>query len=149
MTPHRLPHKTFSASQASAVHKGMMANPPSQCPKGSGERRCWIRSLIAVNLILLGACAHHSLGCAFGHYYSDCKPGTTAYEEHNARAIAADIYDDAACKGEGLPVGSTAYTECRVNLAKKLDPDTRAALSAMSKLRGDQLEFEYPAENHV
>jgi len=63
--------------------------------------------------------------------------------------IAAEIYDDTVCKSEGLPSGSPAYTECRVNLANELDPDTRAALSAMSKLQGDQLQFEHPVENSV
>jgi hypothetical protein len=149
MTPRHSPHKTFRAPQPFDAWRGMAANSQSQCAKGPRERRWWIRSLSVVNLILVNACAHHSLGCAFGRYYSDCLPGTTAYEKHNARAIAAELYDDAACKTEGLPSGSPAYTECRVNLANELDPDTRAALSAMAKLRGDQLQFEHPAEDSV
>jgi hypothetical protein len=149
MTPRRSPNKTLRAPQPFDACRSMAANSQSQCANGPVERRWSIRSLIVVNLILVNACAHHSLGCVFGRYYDDCLPGTTAYEEHHARAIATEIYDDAVCKSEALPSGSPAYTECRVNLANKLDPDTRAALSAMSKLQGDQLQFEHPVENSV
>ena len=145
MTPHRSPNKALLAPQP--FHSCMAANPQSQCTRRPAEGKWCIESLIVVNLILLTGCAHDSLGCAFGRYYEDCLPGTTAYEEHNARAIATEIYDDAVCKSEGLPSGSPAYTECRVNLANELDPDTRAALSAMSKLRGDQFQFKPPAED--
>jgi hypothetical protein len=148
MTPRRSPNEKLRAPQPFHACRGVAANSQSQCARGPGERGWCIRSLIAVNLILLNACAHHSLGCAFGRYFSDCLPGTTAYEEHSARAIA-EISDDAVCKSEGLPSGSPAYTECRVNLANELDPDTRAALSAMSELRGDQLQIEHPAADLV
>ena len=147
MTPRRSPNKTLLALQPLHACRGMAPNSRSQCARGPGERRWWIRSLIVVSLILLNACAHHGLGCAFGRYYSDCAPGTTAYEEHNARAIAADRYDDAVCKSEGLPSGSPAYAECRVSLANELDPDTRAALIAMAKLRGYQFQFDPPVED--
>jgi hypothetical protein len=149
MTPGRSPNKTLRAPQTFDARRGMAAISQSQCAKGSSERRWCVRSLIVVNLLLLTACAHHSLGCAYGRYYSDCLPGTTAYEERNARAIAAELYDDAMCKSEGLPSGSPAYTECRVNLTNELDPDTRAALSAMAKLRGEQLPFERAAGDSV
>jgi len=149
MTPRRSPQKILRAPQSFDACRSGAANSQFQCARGPGEKRWCIRSLIVVNLILLSACAHHALGCAFGRYYDDCRPGTTAYEEHNARAIATEIYDDAVCKGEGLPSGSPAYAECQVNLANELDPDTRAALSAMSKLRGDQLQFGHPAEDSV
>jgi hypothetical protein len=147
MTPRPSPNKTLRAPQPFDACRGMAANSLSQCAEGSGERRLRMRGLIAVSVMLLNACAHHALGCAFGRYYDDCLPGTTAYEEHNARAIAADRYDDALCRSEGLPSGSSAYTECRVNRANELDPDTRAAISAMSKFRGDQLQLEAPAED--
>lgn|ERR1700683_1313961 len=146
MTPCHSPEKPLRAPQPFDPRKRVAANSQSQFADGPRERRWRIRSLIAVNGILLNACAHHSLECAFGRYYDDCKPGTTAYDEHNARAIAALVHDDAVCKGEGLPPGSPAYTECRVNRANELDPDTRAAVGAMSKLRGDQLQFVPPAE---
>jgi hypothetical protein len=149
MTPRRSPNETFLAQQPFHACRDVAANLQSHRARGPGERRWCMRGLIAVNLILLNACAHHSFACALGHYYGDCPPGTTAYEEHNARAIAAEIYEDAVCKSVGLSSGSPAYTECRANLASELDPDTRAALSAMSKLRGDQLQFEHPAEESV
>ena len=146
MRPRRSPNKTLRAPQPFDACPGMAANSRSQCARGTGDTRWCIRSLVVVTLILLNACAYHALGCAFGRYYDDCLPGTTAYEKHFARAIAAENYGDAVCKSEGLPSGSPAYAECRVVLANELDPDTRAALSAMSKLRGDQFQFEHPAE---
>jgi hypothetical protein len=149
MTPRHSPNKTFRAPQPFNLCRGMTANPQPQCARRADQGKLCTGGLIAVNLILLSACAHHSLGCAFGRYYSDCLPGTTAYEDHNARAIAAEIYDDVVCMSEGLPSGSPAYTECRATLANELDPDTRAALSAMAKLQGDQIQFERPVVNSV
>jgi hypothetical protein len=147
MPPRRSPNEAHPAPQPFHTRSSVAANPQSQCVRHPGDGRWCIASLVVVNLILLSACAHHALGCAFGRYYDDCVPGTTAYEAHNARAIAADRDEDAVCKNEGLPSRSPAYAECRVSLANELDPDTRAALIALAKARGDQFQFDPPMDS--
>jgi len=100
-----------------------------------------LRRLIALTVVLLGACANHPVSCAFGWYHEDCRPGTTAYEEHNSRADSTDIHDDAKCKSDGLQEGTPAYAECRASFDNVRVARTRAALSALARMQGDQAQF--------
>ena len=66
---------------------------------------------------------------------SDCAPGTTAYNQAQARqqqAQAQSVSDDAQCQSYGAAPGSPSYIQCRMNLDNQRAQEraqTRAAVA--------------------
>ncbi len=68
--------------------------------------------LILAIAIFLSGCAAHSDDCAAGLHHTDCLPGTAGYDDSGMFAAA----DDRQCQASGNARGTSAYTDCRVQL---------------------------------
>ncbi len=106
-----------------------------------------MRILVACALaVLLAGCSDvwsHRPDCMFGFADgSDCAPGTTAYNQAQARqqqAQAQAVSDDAQCRSYGAAPGSQSYIQCRMNIDNQR-AQMRAAIAG--QIVGNMLQHQ-------